>query len=186
MQITFTFKNFEPSEHLKQYANRRFEKLTKYLERTDASAELQVALSVEKQRHMAEVKLVGDGLHLSASESSEDMYQTVDLVLDKLDAQMRKHREKNKDKRKGGDVAASGRTVRTEVFQFSATPAGGRERSIVDSDHFEPKPMSIEEAAEQLETAQDQFLVFQDSETSRVNVLYRRKNGDFGLIDPGL
>ncbi|GAB7080517.1 ribosome hibernation-promoting factor, HPF/YfiA family [Megalodesulfovibrio paquesii] len=186
MQITFTFKNFEPSEHLKQYAQRRFEKLTKFLERTDASAELQVAMSVEKQRHMAEVKLVGDGLHLSASESSEDMYQTVDLVLDKLDAQMRKHREKGKDKRKGGDVALDGRTVRTEVFQLTPTPSGGRERSIVDSDHFQPKPMNVEEAAEQLETSQEQFLVFLDAETSRVNVLYRRKNGDYGLIDPGM
>lgn len=181
MQITFTFKNFEPSEHLKSYAERRLGKLSKYMDRKDATATLEVGLSVEKLRHMAEVTLIGDGLRLNASESSNDMYQTLDLVLDKLDAQMRKQREKGKDKRKGG----SGRMVRTEVFQITESPSG-KERSIVDSDNFEPKPMSIEEAAEQLDTTEDQFLVFQNAETDRVMVIYRRSNNDFGLIDPGM
>lgn len=181
MQITFTFKHFDPSEHLKVYAKRRLEKLAKYLH-DDQSAEMVVALSVEKLRHQAEIKLVADGMHLSASDSSEDMYQTLDLIQDKLDAQLRKHREKNKDKRKG--EKGSGRTVRTEIFQLTQT-AAGPERSIVDSDHYEPKPMSIEEAAERLDNGDDQFLVFHNGQTDRVNVIYRRKNGDFGLIDPG-
>ncbi len=183
MNINFTFKNFEPSEHLKKYAQRRFEKISKYVGGKGDNSELNINLSVDKYRHRAEVVFIGDKLHISANESSEDMYSSIDLVLDKLEAQVRKNREKTKDKRKG----AKGRVnpVQTQFFQYSESGDGTRERKIVESDNFEPKPMDVDEAAEQLDNLNCDFLVFQNSETDRVNVIYRRKNNDFGLIDPG-
>jgi len=125
------------------------------------------------------VVLVADNLHLSATEESEDMYSTIDMVLDKLEAQVRKLREKSKDKRRRD------KAVRTDFFSYSEVE-GKRERTIVGTDHYEPKPMDVDEAAMQLDSLQYDFLVFLNAETERVNVIYRRKNNDFGLIDPGV
>ena len=178
MQITFTFKNFDPSDHLKKYAQNRFEKLFKY-DRTE-NASLQVNLSVDKFRQKAEVVFVGDDLKLSATEASEDMYSTVDMVLDKIEVQVRKAREKAKDiRRKRG-------SVRMDILSFSDSGAGDRVPSIEESDSYEPKPMAPEEAAMQLESLGYEFLVFLNADTERINVIYNRKSGDFGLIDPGM
>ncbi|MCM0754285.1 ribosome-associated translation inhibitor RaiA [Desulfovibrio aminophilus] len=179
MNIAFNFKNFDPSEHLKEYAESRFEKLSKFI--ADAEdPELQVNLSVEKFRHKAEVVFLADNLHLSAYEESEDMYSTIDMVLDKLEAQLRRMREKMKDRRRSGRDRAVSMGVLTFIEE-----SGKRTPSIAEMDKYEPKPMSVDEAAMQLESRSYDFLVFRNSETDGLNVIYRRKNGDFGLIDPG-
>ncbi|GAB1410808.1 ribosome-associated translation inhibitor RaiA [Desulfovibrionales bacterium] len=179
MRITFNFKNFDPSDHLRKYARERFGKLGKFITGTD-DAELQVNLEVEKFRHIADVVLTGKNVHLSAREDSEDMYSTVDLVWDKLESQMRKQRDKDKSRRKGAGA------VRMDVIRFDDAQTGTRKHSIEHTDHYEPKPMIVEEAALQLESSGHEFLVFLNAETERVNVIYRRKNEDFGLIDPGV
>lgn len=179
MNISFAFKNFEPSAHLKEYAASRFEKIDKFIGDTD-EYELQVNLSVEKFRHKADIVLTADSLHISAYEDSEDMYSTIDLVLDKLEAQLKKMRERQKERRRAGTP----RGARTDVISF-VEEQGGRSPSIKESDQFEPKPMSVDEAAEQIVSRKEEFLVFRNAETNRVNVLYRAKSGDFGLIDPG-
>ena len=180
MQIQFNFKSFDPSDHLMKYARNRFSKLGRYIHNPEG-AEIQINLEVEKFRHMAEVVLVDKNTHISAREESEDMYSTIDLVLDKMEAQLRKSREKVKDKRK----AKKPSMVRMDVISFRES-ASGRERTIVESDHFIPKPMSVDEAAMQLQSLNYEFLVFDNSELDRINVIYRRNNGDFGLIDPGI
>jgi putative sigma-54 modulation protein len=179
MNISFAFKNFEPSQHLKEYAASRFEKIDKFIGDTD-EYELSVNLSVEKFRHKAEVILTADSLHLSAFEESEDMYSTVDLVFDKLESQLKRMRERQKERRRAGTP----RGARLDVISF-VDDAGGRTPNIKESDHFEPKPMSVDEAAEQLVSRKEEFLVFRHADTGRVNVLHRAKSGDFGLIDPG-
>ena len=178
MNIQFNFKNFDPSAHLKEYANTRFDKVAKYVGDSE-EVDLQVNLSVDKFRQVAEIILTADSIHISAYEASEDMYATIDMVLDKLEAQLRRMREKAKSRRKARD------SVRMDVISF-AGEEGQRTQSIVETDMIEPKPMSVDEAAMQLETLNEQpFLVFHNAETERVNVIYRMKNEDFGLIDPG-
>jgi len=179
MNITFAFKNFEPSDHLKEYASSRFEKMGKFIGDT-VETDIQVNLNVEKFRHKAEVVLLSDNLHISAYEESEDMYATIDQVLDKLEAQLKRMRERHKERRRAGTP----RAARMDVISFTEE-SGAREPNIKETDNFEPKPMSVDEAAMQLESLKFEFLVFRNAETSRVNVLYRTKNGDFGLIDPG-
>jgi len=181
MKIQFTFKNFEPSEHMRNYARKRFEKLSKYIRDND-NVDMQVNLSVDKFRHVAEVLVTGKNIHISANEKSEDMYSTIDMVLDKVEAQLRKQREKNKDKHK---TARTNKAVRMDVISFTRSESGESEKIITSTDQYEPKPMVVDEAAMQLENLNYEFLVFLNAETERVNVLYRRKNGDFGLIDPG-
>ncbi len=180
MRIVFNFKNFDPSDHLRKYAKDRFGKLGKFMAGTP-DAELQVNLEVEKFRHIADVVLTGKNVHISAREDSEDMYSTVDMVWDKLEAQMRKIRDKSKSKRKAG-----GETVRMDVISIEEDTSGRRTPSIQETDHYEPKPMIVEEAAMQLDKTGNEFLVFLNAENERVNVIYRRKTGDFGLIDPGV
>jgi putative sigma-54 modulation protein len=179
MNINYNFKNFEPSDHLRDYAKKRFDKITKYM--NPDNNELFVNLSVEKTRQIADVVLDSDTIHISAREQSEDMYQTIDLVVDKLEAQVRKMREKQKDRRRAARGQAS-----VEVFSLPQTGPGAGIRTIVESDKYQPKPMPVDEAAMQLDTLGYEFLVFFNSETERVNVIHRRKNGDFGLIDPGV
>ncbi len=181
MNISFTFKNFEPSEQLREYAEKRFEKLSKYALNIE-NAELQVNLGVEKTRQMADVVFTTDRVHVSAYHQSDDMYATIDMVYDKLEAQIRKIHEKMKAKRRGERLAS----VQTNVFSYEADKVGKSERTIVETNNYSPKPMGVDEAAMQLETLKYEFLVFFNSETERINVVYRRRNGDFGLIDPGV
>ncbi|KAB1443757.1 ribosome hibernation-promoting factor, HPF/YfiA family [Pseudodesulfovibrio senegalensis] len=181
MNISFTFKNFDPSDHLKKYAEKRFGKLGKYVSHSD-TAELKVNLMVEKFRQKADVVLNADNIHLSAFETSEDMYSSIDLVLDKLEAQLRKLREKMKDR---GKKARANKVVQMDYLSFLEKESGNWTPTIVGSDSYEPKPMSVDEAAMQLDTTDGEFLVFRNADTEGINVIYKRNNGDFGLIDPG-
>lgn len=174
MHISFTFKNFEPSEHLRKYARRRMEKLGRFLGKNPA-LDAQVLMSVDKFRQRVEVQVSGEGLNIAATETSEDMYATIDLVLDKLEAQVKKFASRSKE------IQRKGR-VNIDVYTFDAVET--EDTTITDRDHFSPKPMSPEEAAMQMEAQDFEFLTFLNSENERINVIYRRKNGHLGLIDP--
>lgn len=179
MKITFNFKNFDPSDHLRKYARDRFGKLAKYMTATE-NADLQINLEVEKFRHIADVVLTGKNVHISAREDSEDMYSTVDLVWDKLETQVRRIRDKDKSRRRGGEG------VRLDAASFDDDQGAPGRPNIEKTERYSPKPMMIEEAAMQLESTDDEFLVFLNAESERINVIYRRKSGNFGLIDPGV
>lgn len=178
MNIALTFKNFEPSDHLRRYAKRRFEKLGRFVHKAE-NVEMTVVLAVDKFRHKADVQLTGDGVSISAVEQSQDMYATVDMVLDKLEAQLKKHLERQKEKRRGvgRGTAASPQVDAPEAAPNPAVPEIFEER-------VEPKPMFPEEAVLQLEQREEDLLLFVNAETDKVNVVYRRKQGGFGLIDP--
>ncbi len=177
MNIAYTFKNFEPSEHLKKYAARRFQKLVRFVPKAD-NAELHVNMTVDKFRHKIEVQFIGDSINTSAVEESQDMYASVDMVLEKLEAQLKKHFEKIKENRRGKNSSS-------EEFVEYVSGQNARMRKVVERDHFEPKPMHVDEAAMQLEGRDDIFMVFLNAETEQVNVLYKRNNGNLGLIVPG-
>ena len=176
MNISFQFKNFEPSAGLRDYAAKRFDKLAKYMPNAD-TAEVAVTLTVEKTRQIADVIIDAGMVHITSRERSEDMYSTIDLITDKLEAQLRKLREKMKDRRRAAGEVTMGVVSLTQE---------GKVRSIEESDRYSAKPMGVEEAAEQLGVLGYEFLVFLNSDTERVNVIYTRKNGDYGLIDPGV
>lgn len=178
MNISFTFKNFEPSDHLRKYARRRMEKLGRFFGKNPA-LEAQVLLLVDKFRQRVEVQLTGDGLNIGATEQTEDMYSSIDLVLDKLEAQVKKFVSRNKESHRKARNDAS-----IDVYTIGVTEDD--ELTITDRDHFSPKPMSPDEAAMQLEAREYSFLTFLNAENDRINVIYKRKNGHLGLIDPVL
>jgi putative sigma-54 modulation protein len=179
MNIALTFKNFEPSEHLRRYAERRFQKLERFLHNSEG-ADMTVVLTVDKFRHKADAQLVSADISISAVEQSPDMYATVDLIQDKLEAQLKKHNDRMKEKRR--EIR---RNLDDALKATSPTDAPDAPAAVIVTEHVEPKPMYAEEAALQLGQRDDVVLVFLNAETDRVNVLYRRKEGGFGLIDPG-
>jgi len=175
MKIHFTGRQIEVTGALKQAAEERLSKLTKFL---DGIIEAHVILSVEKRRHRAEV-LVRDRLvTLSAAGETGDMYSTLALVADRLERQAKKHREKLKTVRKRKGARASPRRMtRVEV----TPPESPR---VIRTNSFPVKPMSVEEAILLVRGSEREFLVFRNAISKRISVLYRRKDGNFGLIEP--
>lgn len=176
MNIAFTFKNFEPSDHLKKYARRRFEKLGRFFGKA-AGLDVQVALSVDKFRHRCEVRVSGEGMQLVANEQTEEMYSSIDLVLDKLESQIKKHVSRIKEQRR------QARNATVDVFTYNVG-AEEDEPRMAGTERFDPKPMHLDEAIMQLDSIGSDFLVFLHADHQRINVIYRRRNGDYGLIDP--
>lgn len=179
MQTSVTFKNLDPSDHLKAYVQNKLNKLDKLL---DNPAEANVVLSVEKIRHIAEIKITGDRLNINCREKTNDMYSSIDLAMDKLEAQIKKNKQKIKSHR---SVSRSDFRETPADMDASADPSA--EETIEPQIRIQTidfKPMDVEEASMQIELVPDNFIVFTNSRTDQVNVLYRRKDGDLGLIQP--
>ncbi len=173
MQTSVTFKNLDPSDNLKSYVSDKLDKLDKFL---DNPAEATVVLSIEKFRHIAEVNITGDRLNIFGKEETSDMYAAIDMVLDKLEKQIKKSKQKIRERRttsKGKTAALSHENLREES-----------EIGQIKVQNIEYKPMDIEEAVMQMDLVTDNFLVFTNSRTDKINVLYRRKDGNYGLIQP--
>jgi len=175
MQTSVTFKNLDPSDNLKDYVRDKLDRFDKYL---DNPAEASVVLSVEKFRHMAEINIFGDRLNLIGKEETIDMYSAIDLALDKLEKQIKKSKQKIRERRAGSKVSA-----KEMIAETTAVPEGASGRRIIIT-NIEYKPMDVDEAAMQMDLVSDNFLVFTNAKTDKVNVLYRRKDGHYGLIQP--
>ena len=175
MQTSVTFKNLDSSDNLRSYVSDKLDRFDKYLYNP---AEANVVLSVEKFRHIAEINIKGDRLNINGKEETEDMYSAIDMVLDKLESQIKKNKEKTHDRRTGAKFRERADSS-TETFMGEDDV----ERQI-KIQNIEYKPMDIDEAVMQMDLVDDSFLVFTNARTDSINVLYRRKDGHFGLIQP--
>jgi putative sigma-54 modulation protein len=175
MQTSVTFKNLEPSEHLKSYVT---EKLNRFDKLLDNPAEAGVVLVVEKHRHIAEVNITGDRMSINGKEETGDMYSAIDMVLDKLEKQLKRSKQKIRERR--ASAKGQTRTIREEASRM-AEEEPAREVKI---ESLEFKPMDVEEAVLQMDLTDQGFLVFTNARSSQINVLYRRKDGHYGLIQP--
>ena len=178
MQTSVTFKNIEPSDNLRSYVTNKLEKFDKLL---DNPAEANVVLSVEKIRHITEIKLIGDRLSLNCREESNDMYSSIDLALDKLEKQLKKNKQKIRKHRQGPRGELKEKSM--QAIENPGLPDENPDPRI-RVQNIEYKPMDIEEASMQLELTPDNFLVFTNALTNQINVIYRRNDGDLGLIQP--
>lgn len=174
MQTSVTFKNLDPSDHLRDYVSDKLNRFDKYLYNP---AEASVVLSVEKFRHIAEVNIIGDRLSINGKEETEDMYSAIDMVLDKMEKQIKKNKQKIRDRRQGRGKAKPVQPPQSDLADENA------EQQVMVK-NIEYKPMDVDEAIMQLNLVDNSFLVFTNSRSERVNVLYRRKDGNIGLIQP--
>jgi len=173
MEITITFRKADPVDSIRNYAEEKLKRLSKYF---DFPAQAHVVLSVEKYRHIADVTLNVDGTVLKAMEETEDMYSTIDLVLDKLEAQVKRHMARMREKRNDSGKAGA-------IFPLESS-SEVLEEPVIELENVEVKPMDPVEAANQLKLSNKDFLVFRNSINNRLNMIFRKKNGNFGLIDP--
>lgn len=169
MNIIITGRHLELTENLKNYAEERIQKFKKYF---DNIIEATITLSVEKYRHKAEVLLRANGLMLQAESVTGEMYSSIDEVAEKLERQVKKQKDKWISNRKGDDKSPE--VVKPE----EPSPV------IVKRKLFDIKPMSPDEAAMQMELMDKNFFVFTNSSSGSMNVLYRRRDGNLGLIEP--
>ncbi|NOY46232.1 MAG: ribosome-associated translation inhibitor RaiA [Deltaproteobacteria bacterium] len=183
MNLNITFRHAEPSDALKQYATEKVQRLHKYF---DGIVDGHVVLTAEKIRHLAEVTLHANGTRIHAKEESTDFYSAVDNVVDKLERQLKRYKEKLK--RHKPIRAREARAIQERVLAFVAVegeeegeePTGPR---VIQTEHYTSQPLSVEDAVMEMDLTDRAFLVFTD-EDGQVKVLYRRDDGNYGLIEP--
>ena len=176
MRISITGKNLEISDYLSELVNKKVGKLERYFPQ---DTEVFVTLSVEKNRHIVEVTIPYEGGVIRGEEITGDMYASIDNVLDKLEKQIIRHRTKLEKCLRSGAVREIESTFGGEFDE--SEEEGPR---IVRVKRFAIKPMNEEEAMLQIEMIGHSFYVFQNSDTNQMNVLYKRKDGNYGLIEP--
>jgi putative sigma-54 modulation protein len=178
MQVNITFRNMFATDALRNHVQDKLGKVVdKYL---DKVTEAHVTLSLERYLHHADINLHAGQFHVRGKEKSEDMYASIDTAIDKIETQLKKHKERLKSHRPAHIHANGPVRVRYEVF--STSEIEGIAPEVIRSDEFLAKPMSVEEALMQMDLLNNDFLVFTRANSSDVNVVYRRKDGSFGLI----
>ena len=179
MRINVTFRHMETSEPVRNYVEDKLPKVKKYI---DEPVEAQVVLSVEKKiRHKVEVTLTAKGITIKATDETADMYAAIDGVLDKLERQLKRYKDKIKMHK---PLSGRERRVEKTIYTAESIDESHPEPSIIKSDSFQVKPMSVDEAVMQMDLLEKEFLVFTDDTSAEINVVYRRKDGNYGLIVP--
>lgn len=174
MKVTVIAKNMELTDALKEIVQKKISKLEKYFE---VNVEAKATLSVQKNRHIIEVTIPFNGVILRGEEATSDMYKSLDLVEDKLERQIRK--QKTRLSRKHGGSLRFG-----EINNIDTKSQEEENGKLVRVKKFGVKPMNSEEAILQMDLLGHNFFVYQDADSSKVNVIYKRKDGDYGLLEP--
>jgi putative sigma-54 modulation protein len=174
MNIIIRGKHIELTEALKDYVNKRVGKLAKY---SDDFMDIQVTLLVERDRHRVEVTAPLSGIILRGEEETEDMYSSIDMVVEKLERQIDKYRTRIDKRLRSKAIKDHDPKQHVEVEEEP------REK-VVRNKKFPAKPMSVEEAIMQMNLVGHTFFVFTNAETQEMNVVYLRNNGDYGLLQP--
>jgi putative sigma-54 modulation protein len=193
MQVNVTFRHMEATGALHDYADAKVQRLAeKYFHRP---IDAHVILSVVKRRHFAEIVLNADRHTLNAKEETGDLYSAIDLAIEKLEHQARKQAGKLKSlkhatpspRRRAApapiETTPTQPGLRVDVIRADTfSRRNGPE--IIKSSKLPVKPMSVEEAVMQMDLMSNDFLVFRNAATASLSVVYRRKDGNYGLIEP--
>lgn len=185
MDIQVKGRNISVTEALELYATEKVEKLSKFFDDEHSASRAEVELIHERnpsipEPEVAETTLFINGTVLKAREASPDMYASIDRMSDKLERQVRKYRGRQIDRWQGQKKGAPA----PEPEPFVVPEVDDVETKIVRTKQFQMKPMSAEEAALQMELLDHDFYVFTSADTGDINVVYRRRDGNYGLIEP--
>jgi putative sigma-54 modulation protein len=179
MKVMVTFRHVRSTDALRQYAEEKIARLERYLHRP---MEAHVILEVLKKTQRAEISLLANGKALFGEQETNDLYSAIDLALDKVERQVKKlaSRKKARGVHSGHAGTAS---VRHQVLAPERSDSGGPPK-VMRTRRVPAKPMSIEDAILEVERNKDEFIVFRNSTTEGLSVLYRRRDGNYGLIEP--
>jgi putative sigma-54 modulation protein len=177
MQVNITFRHLESTEALKAHARDKVEHIQRYIDRP---SEAHVVLDLENLEHKADINLKAGPFLLRGRARSGDMYASIDAAAEKLERQLKKHKEKLKShklpERQNGHRTVD---VRHEVLDVERAASD----RVVKSDTFQARVMSLDEAVMQLDLLDVHFFVFQSTKDGSFNVVYRREDGNLGLIE---
>lgn len=177
MRFEYTGRHVEVSPAIRKHVEDHFKKLDHIFNGTEASTH--VIITVEKNRHIGELVVYWRDHTLTAKEVNADMYMALTRAMEKVEKQALKLKKKIIDRKQGAQSTAS--VAPNPDGQLEATPRPPR---IIAARRYSIKPMTAEEAALRLSAEADHFVVFRDADTDRIGVLYKRKDGNFGLIEP--
>jgi putative sigma-54 modulation protein len=178
MRIAVTGKNLEITQALHEYSEKKVRKLIKFFRGGEVGAEM--LLSVQREAHIAELTVHLNGLLLRAESRTFDMYASIDEAVDRVEQQLRKYKtriqrrlQESPRKDLTPDIHVAGSEESEEVPPV-----------VVRTKRFAMKPMDVEEAIMQMELLGHDFFVFTHSSSESINVVYRRRDGNYGLIEP--
>lgn len=180
MQINVVFRHMDQSDAVKEYAVEKLSKIKKYL---DGPLDVNVVLSVEKIRQIAEVTFIISGFVVKGKEEADDMYAAIDMVANKVSRQVKRYKGRLRQKKGLPGIDESLSSIPVDILSVDhdldeSTP------ELIKKTNFLVKPMSPDEAIMQLNLMGNNFHVFRDESSDRINVIYRRDDGNYGLIEP--
>lgn len=177
VRIVVKGKNIDVTPALREYAEKRVNKLSRFFQNRE-DVQVDVVLSVERDMQIAEITYHLGGLFMRGESSSNDMYASIDEASDRISRQVRKYKDRIR--------SVTNDSLRFQVPDNGAIPSVDEEEApeIVRTKRFAIKPMDIDEAVMQMELLGHDFFVFANAQTEEVNVLYKRKDGRYGLIEP--
>jgi putative sigma-54 modulation protein len=179
MKFEYTGRHLDVTPTLRTHVEDHFSKIDHIFD--DSTARAHVIIEVNKNRHIGEVVLHWREHTLTATDTNADMYQALSRAIAKIEKQAVKLKKKIIERSHSGQPLSSLTPIDGDGRAVEAAPVAGR---IISARRYTVKPMTAEEAALRLSDEADQFLVFRDADTSRVSVLYKRKDGNYGLIQP--
>ncbi|HEU4712669.1 MAG TPA: ribosome-associated translation inhibitor RaiA [Pyrinomonadaceae bacterium] len=178
MKFEYTGRHVEVSPAIRRHVEDHFKKLD-HIFNGDTTLTTHVVIDVEKNRQIGEIIVNWRDYTLTAKDTSADMYMALTRAMAKIEKQAVKLKKKIIDRTQGGKPTASVAPEPDGVLEAAARPA-----RIIPARRYAVKPMTAEEAALRLSGETDQFLVFRDADTQRVGVIYKRNDGNYGLIEP--
>lgn len=176
MKISIYSKNLQLTDALREAAIKKLRRLDKFFQQ---DIEAKVVLSIEKKIHKVEVTIPFNGRIVRVEEYSDDMYNAIDEAVEALEQQIRKYKTKLQNKRHSND------SIKFENIE-PLDDEDEAEFKVVKTKRFAIKPMHIEEAILQMDLLKHNFFVFLNADTEEVNVVYKRKDANYGLIEPEL
>jgi putative sigma-54 modulation protein len=179
VQIEYTGRHTEVTPKLKALAEKKLEKLQKVL---PGITNVHVILAVDKHRHIAELTVHARNHDMTAVEESGDLATSLATVLEKLARQARKHMGKLRERKRRNPSRVSGRW--SAPLAPPTRGDGDGDARVVRSRRFVAKPMTVDEAVLEVSANPEGLVVFRDANTEKLNVLYRRRDGNLGLIEP--
>ncbi len=180
MDIIVNGKNIEVTPSLREYAQKKAAKVNKFFAKSPIDTK--VTMSTERGKHIVDITVQINGILLRGEEKSEDMYASVDGAIDKIERQIHKFKTKiNRKLREENQVVIDVNQLNPSLANY---PEETTQPKIMRTKRFAIKPMSTEEAVMQMDLLGHDFYVFSNSDTEEVNVVYRRRDGNYGLIEP--
>ena len=181
MKIDYTGRGVEITDRIRNYTESKLERLNKLLENIQ---DLSVVISIEKYRHRAEIHFQTEKRSFHGQDETNDTFQSIDGAIAKLETQVKKYKKKQ-NTRKRGTLESIRVNVLSLPEEKNQSRPGDRTIEVIRSDNSEVKPMNLDEALDELDKLKQEFIIFRNSDNDHVNVLYHRKDGNIGLIEPG-